>query len=48
MAIAGKELRVFGTFEALAALVRDLPDNLEGLVCDILHRLTIADEMGLF
>ncbi|XP_011684103.2 TPR repeat-containing protein DDB_G0287407 [Strongylocentrotus purpuratus] len=47
LALACEELRVFGAFEALTALVRDLPDNLEGLVCDILHRLTTEDETGL-
>lgn len=47
LALACEELRVFGAFEALTALVRDLPDNLEGLVCDILQRLTNEDETGL-
>nr|XP_054753456.1 uncharacterized protein LOC129259180 [Lytechinus pictus] len=47
LALACEELRVFGAFEALTALIRDLPDNLEGLVCDILQRLRSEDETGL-
>ncbi|XP_071506888.1 telomerase protein component 1-like [Diadema antillarum] len=47
LALACEELRIFGKFETLTDRIQSLPDTLEGLVCDILGRLTKEDETGL-
>jgi hypothetical protein len=44
LAVVCEELRVFGDFATISAKIRDLPDNLEELMKEVLKRLLNEDE----
>ncbi|XP_077977671.1 TPR repeat-containing protein DDB_G0287407-like [Glandiceps talaboti] len=44
LTLSCEELRVFGVFERLSARIKTLPDNLDGLLAEILDRLVREDD----